>query len=90
MTLCRLNQTDSCLEPLERAEQLQPLEQKWSEYFVFTFVSGAGRRCSTALACGRRLAGRFFLAGMQRWHMGRPREQYHVPFLLVAGPFSSC
>ncbi|KAL4422191.1 hypothetical protein ABPG77_006432 [Micractinium sp. CCAP 211/92] len=38
MTLCRLNQTDSCLEPLERAEQLQPLEQKWSEYFVFTFV----------------------------------------------------
>ncbi|KAL4431370.1 hypothetical protein ABPG75_006626 [Micractinium tetrahymenae] len=38
MTLCRLNQTESCLEPLERAEQLQPLEQKWSEYFVFTFV----------------------------------------------------
>jgi len=39
MTLCRLNQTDSCLEPLESAAQLLPLEQKWKEYFVFTFVS---------------------------------------------------
>ncbi|PSC74804.1 hypothetical protein C2E20_2398 [Micractinium conductrix] len=38
MTLCRLNQTDSCLEPLERAEQLTPLAQQWEEYFVFTFV----------------------------------------------------
>lgn len=43
MTLCRLNQTDSCLEPLERAEQLEPLEDRWREYFVFTFVSGTAR-----------------------------------------------
>ena len=39
MTLCRLERTDSCLSPLENATELAPLEERWREYFVFTFVS---------------------------------------------------
>ncbi|EFN51025.1 hypothetical protein CHLNCDRAFT_141499 [Chlorella variabilis] len=38
MTLCRLERTDSCLSPLENATELAPLEERWREYFVFTFV----------------------------------------------------
>lgn len=54
MTLCRLEQTDSCLSPLEDAAELVPLLEKWQEYFVFTFVSGwlglAGCGCSCGWA----------------------------------------
>ncbi len=39
MQLCRIQQTDSCLSPLDDAAQLAPLADKWHEYFVFTFVS---------------------------------------------------
>ena len=39
MQLCRIQQTDSCLSPLDDAAQLAPLADKWQEYFVFTFVS---------------------------------------------------
>ncbi|KAI7838203.1 hypothetical protein COHA_007997 [Chlorella ohadii] len=38
MQLCRIQQTDSCLSPLDDAAQLAPLADKWHEYFVFTFV----------------------------------------------------
>ncbi|PRW20331.1 pumilio-like protein isoform A [Chlorella sorokiniana] len=38
MQLCRIQQTESCLSPLDDAAQLEPLGDKWHEYFVFTFV----------------------------------------------------
>ena len=40
MQLCRIQQTESCLSPLDDAAQLVPLAEKWQENFVFTFVSG--------------------------------------------------
>lgn len=81
ISLCRFNQTESCLEPLEGVAQLAPMDVKWQEYFVFTFVRNPWAR---AYSSWKFLREGYMLAA------GQPRDKPSLTPCLPAGWADFC